>query len=58
MTAPEQIPLFEGPAFFPLMPARNSAAEQALNVLMWAALQRLALRIWCAAPSRWWRAAK
>jgi hypothetical protein len=30
MSTPEQIPMFEGPAFCPLMPPRGSAAEQAL----------------------------
>lgn len=34
MTAPEQIPIFEGPAFSPLMPPRESAAEQALTDLL------------------------
>ena len=34
MTTPEQIPMFEGPAFCPLMPPRGSAAEQALNDLL------------------------
>ena len=31
---PEQIPLFEGPAFCPLMPPRGSDAERALNDLL------------------------
>ena len=34
MTTPEQIPMFEGPAFCPIMPPKNSAAEQALNDLL------------------------
>ena len=34
MSTQEQIPLFEGPAFCPLMPPRGSAAEQALNDLL------------------------
>ncbi len=34
MTTPEQIPMFEGPAFCPLMPPKNSAAEQALHELL------------------------
>lgn len=34
MTTPEQIPMFEGPAFCPIWPPKNSAAEQALNDLL------------------------
>ncbi len=34
MTIPEQIPMFEGPAFCPLMPPTGSAAETALNDLL------------------------
>lgn len=34
MNTPEQIPMFEGPAFCPLMPPKNSAAEQALTDLL------------------------
>lgn len=34
MTTPEQIPMFEGPEFCPLLPPRGSAAEQALNDLL------------------------
>lgn len=34
MTTPEQIPMFEGPAFCPLMPPKNSAAEKALFDLL------------------------
>lgn len=34
MVTPEQIPMFEGPAFCPLMPPKNSAAEQALFDLL------------------------
>ena len=30
----EQIPMFEGPAFCPIMPPKNSAAENALNDLL------------------------
>ena len=30
----EQIPMFEGPAFCPIMPPRGSAAEQALSDLL------------------------
>lgn len=34
MNMPEQIPMFEGPAFCPLLPPQGSAAEQALNDLL------------------------
>ncbi|OIN91498.1 MAG: hypothetical protein AUJ20_10745 [Comamonadaceae bacterium CG1_02_60_18] len=34
MNAPEQIPMFEGPAFCPLLPPTGSAAEQALTDLL------------------------
>jgi hypothetical protein len=34
MTTLEQIPMFEGPAFCPILPPKNSAAEQALNDLL------------------------
>ncbi len=34
MSTPEQIPMFEGPAFCPLMPPSGSAAETALNDLL------------------------
>ena len=34
MTTHEQIPMFEGPAFCPLMPPCGSAAETALNDLL------------------------
>jgi len=34
MTTPEQIPMFEGPTFCPLMPPSGSAAEQALHDLL------------------------
>ena len=30
----EQIPMFEGPAFCPILPPKNSAAETALNDLL------------------------
>lgn len=33
MNTPEQIPMFEGPAFCPILPPRGSAAELALNDL-------------------------
>lgn len=34
MTTPEQIPMFEGPAFCPLMPPKNSLTERALFDLL------------------------
>ena len=34
MSAPEQIPMFEGPEFCPLLPPHGSAAEQALYDLL------------------------
>lgn len=34
MSTPEQIPMFDGPAFCPLMPPKNSAAETALFDLL------------------------
>ncbi len=34
MSTQEQIPMFEGPAFCPMMPPRGSAAEQELNDLL------------------------
>jgi len=34
MTTPEQIPMFEGPAFMPLMPSPGTLPEQALFDLM------------------------
>ncbi|MDD5001775.1 hypothetical protein [Rhodoferax sp.] len=34
MNQPQQIPMFEGPAFCPLLPPSGSAAETALNDLL------------------------
>lgn len=34
MTTPEQIPMFEGPVFCPLMPPKNSLSERALFDLL------------------------
>lgn len=34
MNLPEQIPMFDGPEFCPIMPPRGSAAEQALYDLL------------------------
>ena len=34
MNIPEQLPMFEGPAFCPILPPAHSAAEQALTDLL------------------------
>ena len=43
---------------WPLNVESERLAPRASSCLMWAVIEALALRLWCAAPPRWWRVAK
>lgn len=43
---------------WPLSVESERLAPRAGSYLMWAVIEALVLRLWCAAPSRWWRVAK